>query len=113
MGGTNRIRKIEQIKDAGNGKTWDGKRYHTLNHFLREKFGGRYLKYHWMPVLCPTETGKCLRGCIFAAQRIRGFAGTSEDMSNFMKSGDDEQEVNPADTLPIFRRIPIHMLMLK
>lgn len=65
------------------GKTWDGKRYHTLNHFLREKFGGKVFKISLdAGFTCPNRDGKVSSGgCIFCSPRGSGdFAGTSEDI---------------------------------
>ncbi|MGI6585180.1 MAG: TIGR01212 family radical SAM protein [Gracilibacteraceae bacterium] len=66
------------------GKTWDGKRYHTLNHFLREKFGGKVFKISLdAGFTCPNRDGKVSSGgCIFCSPRGSGdFAGTSEDIT--------------------------------
>lgn len=64
-------------------KTWDGKRYHTLNHFLRDKFGGKVFKISLdAGFTCPNRDGKVSTGgCIFCSPRGSGdFAGTARDL---------------------------------
>ena len=64
-------------------KTWDGKRYHTLNHFLREKFGEKVFKISLdAGFTCPNRDGRVSTGgCIFCSPRGSGdFAGTSQDI---------------------------------
>ncbi len=62
---------------------WNGKRYHTLNHFLREKFGEKVFKISLdAGFTCPNRDGKVSTGgCIFCSPRGSGdFAGTAEDL---------------------------------
>jgi len=64
-------------------KTWDGKRYHTLNSFLREKFGEKVFKISLdAGFTCPNRDGRVSRGgCIFCSARGSGdFAGTANDL---------------------------------
>lgn len=64
-------------------KYWDGKRYHTLNHFLRRKFGDKIFKISLdAGFTCPNRDGKVSTGgCIFCSSRGSGdFAGTSGDL---------------------------------
>lgn len=59
-------------------KEWNGKRYHTLNHFLREKFGEKVFKISLDGGFsCPNRDGKVGRGgCVFCSARGSGdFAG--------------------------------------
>lgn len=61
-----------------NKKEWNGKRYHTLNHFLREKFGEKVFKISLDGGFsCPNRDGKVGRGgCVFCSARGSGdFAG--------------------------------------
>ena len=65
-------------------KTWDNKRYHTLNHFLRERFGEKVFKISLdAGFTCPNRDGKVSSGgCIFCSPRGSGdFAGTSENIA--------------------------------
>ena len=64
-------------------KTWSGKRYHTLNHFLREKFGEKVFKISLdAGFTCPNRDGRVSTGgCIFCSPRGSGdFAGTSQNI---------------------------------
>lgn len=64
-------------------KTWDGKRYHTLNSFLRERFGEKVFKISLdAGFTCPNRDGRVSGGgCIFCSARGSGdFAGTAEDL---------------------------------
>jgi radical SAM protein (TIGR01212 family) len=64
-------------------KKWDGKRYHTLNCFLREKFGEKVFKISLdAGFTCPNRDGKVSEGgCIFCSPRGSGdFAGTARDL---------------------------------
>ena len=64
-------------------KTWDGKRYHTLNHFLREKFEDKVFKISLdAGFTCPNRDGKVSTGgCAFCSPRGSGdFAGTASDL---------------------------------
>ncbi|MGG7164673.1 TIGR01212 family radical SAM protein [Clostridium ihumii] len=57
---------------------WNGKRYHTLNYFLREKFGEKIFKISLdAGFSCPNRDGKVSKGgCIFCSERGSGdFAG--------------------------------------
>ena len=59
-------------------KEWNGKRYHTLNYFLREKFGEKVFKISLdAGFSCPNRDGKVSKGgCIFCSERGSGdFAG--------------------------------------
>ena len=87
------------------GKTWDGKRYHTLNHFLREKFGGKVFKISLdAGFTCPNRDGKVSSGGCICSQEDQGTAGTSEDIkSNFMKSENDEQEMETGRYIAYFQ----------
>ncbi|MFZ5353884.1 MAG: TIGR01212 family radical SAM protein [Bacillota bacterium] len=64
-------------------KTWDGKRYYTLNYFLRERFGEKVFK---IPLdagfTCPNRDGAVSTGgCIFCSERGSGdFTGKSDDL---------------------------------
>lgn len=58
---------------------WSGKRYHTLNHHLREKFGEKVMKISLDGGFsCPNRDGTISdRGCLFCSERGSGdFAGT-------------------------------------
>ncbi len=58
---------------------WSGKRYHSLNHHLREKFGEKIMKISLDGGFsCPNRDGTISsRGCIFCSERGSGdFAGT-------------------------------------
>lgn len=64
-------------------KLWGGKRYYTLNHFLREKFGNKVFKISLdAGFTCPNRDGKISTGgCIFCSPRGSGdFAGTASDL---------------------------------
>ncbi|MBE6062508.1 MAG: TIGR01212 family radical SAM protein [Clostridium butyricum] len=59
-------------------KEWNGKKYHTLNYFLREKFGEKVFKISLDGGFsCPNRDGKVgTGGCIFCSARGSGdFAG--------------------------------------
>ncbi|MFX0549682.1 TIGR01212 family radical SAM protein [Hathewaya histolytica] len=59
-------------------KFWDNKRYHSLNYFLREKFGEKVFKISLdAGFTCPNRDGKISSGgCIFCSSRGSGdFAG--------------------------------------
>ena len=59
-------------------KEWNGKRYHTLNHFLREKFGEKVFKISLDGGFsCPNRDGKVGKGgCVFCSAKGSGdFAG--------------------------------------
>lgn len=64
-------------------KTWDGKKYYTLNCFLREKFGEKVFK---VPLdagfTCPNRDGSISKGgCIFCSERGSGdFAGDNNNL---------------------------------
>ena len=58
---------------------WSGKRYHSLNHHLREKFGGKVMKISLDGGFsCPNRDGTISKvGCLFCSERGSGdFAGT-------------------------------------
>ncbi|MBD7910896.1 TIGR01212 family radical SAM protein [Clostridium cibarium] len=60
------------------GKEWNGKRYHSLNHFLREKFGEKVFKISLDGGFsCPNRDGTISSGgCLFCSERGSGdFAG--------------------------------------
>lgn len=64
-------------------KTWEGKRYHTLNHFLREKFGEKVFKISLdAGFTCPNRDGRVSTGgCVFCSSRGSGdFAGTAHNL---------------------------------
>ncbi|OGO78262.1 MAG: TIGR01212 family radical SAM protein [Clostridiales bacterium GWB2_37_7] len=64
-------------------KTWDNKRYHNLNYFLRNKFGDKVFKISLdAGFTCPNRDGKLSTGgCIFCSPRGSGdFAGTCSDL---------------------------------
>ena len=59
-------------------KEWDNKRYHSLNYFLRNKFGEKVYKISLdAGFSCPNRDGKISKGgCIFCSERGSGdFAG--------------------------------------
>lgn len=59
-------------------KEWNGKRYHTLNYFLREKFGEKVFKISLDGGFsCPNRDGTVGKGgCVFCSARGSGdFAG--------------------------------------
>lgn len=64
-------------------KTWGDKPYNSLNHFLRQKFGGKVFKISLdAGFTCPNRVGKAgYGGCIFCSARGSGdFAGTKENL---------------------------------
>lgn len=64
-------------------RTWDEKRYHTLNHFLRNKFGSKVFKISLdAGFTCPNRDGRISTGgCVFCSPRGSGdFAGTAENL---------------------------------
>ncbi len=64
-------------------KLWDDKRYHTLNVFLRNKFGKKVFKISLdAGFTCPNRDGKVSAGgCVFCSPRGSGdFAGTAHDL---------------------------------
>lgn len=65
-------------------KSWDGKRYRSLNYFLREKFGGKVFKISLdAGFTCPNRDGTVSTGgCVFCSPRGSGdFAGTAGDLA--------------------------------
>ena len=59
-------------------KTWGDKRYHSLNYFLREKFGDKVFKIALdAGFSCPNRDGTISSGgCLFCSARGSGdFAG--------------------------------------
>lgn len=74
---------------------WNGKRYHSLNYFLREKFGQKVFKISLdAGFSCPNRDGTISHGgCVFCSERGSGdFAGNRcfsitsqfEDIKNMM-----------------------------
>ncbi len=64
-------------------KTWDNKRYHTLNYFLRNKFGDKVFKVSLdAGFTCPNRDGSISTGgCVFCSPRGSGdFAGSCSDL---------------------------------
>jgi len=64
-------------------KTWEDKRYHTLNYFLRNKFGGKVFKISLdAGFTCPNRDGRVSTGgCIFCSSKGSGdFTGTAKDL---------------------------------
>ena len=62
-------------------KVWGDKRYHSLNYFLREKFGEKVFKISLdAGFSCPNRDGTISRGgCIFCSERGSGdFAGNRQ-----------------------------------
>lgn len=62
-------------------KTWGDKRYHSLNYFLREKFGDKVFKIALdAGFSCPNRDGTINSlGCLFCSERGSGdFAGNRE-----------------------------------
>lgn len=62
-------------------KEWNGKRYHSLNYFLREKFGEKVFKISLDGGFsCPNRDGKISKGgCVFCSERGSGdYAGDRE-----------------------------------
>ena len=60
-------------------KEWNGKRYHSLNYFLREKFGEKVFKISLDGGFsCPNRDGKVSKGgCVFCSARGSGdYAGS-------------------------------------
>lgn len=69
--------------DMNMAKTWDGKRYYSLNYFLREKFGEKVFKISLdAGFTCPNRDGSVSSGgCVFCSPRGSGdFAGTGRDL---------------------------------
>lgn len=59
-------------------KDWNGKKYHSLNYFLRNKFGKKIFKISLdAGFSCPNRDGKVSKGgCVFCSERGSGdFAG--------------------------------------
>lgn len=59
-------------------KEWNGKRYHSLNYFLRNKFGEKVFKISLDGGFsCPNRDGKISKGgCVFCSERGSGdYAG--------------------------------------
>lgn len=59
-------------------RQWNGKRYHSLNYFLREKFGEKVFKISLdAGFSCPNRDGTISKGgCVFCSERGSGdFAG--------------------------------------
>jgi len=65
-------------------KTWDGKRYNSLNNFLREKFGEKVFKISLdAGFTCPNRDGSISTGgCVFCSSRGSGdFTGNACDLA--------------------------------
>ena len=64
-------------------KTWGDKRYHSLNYFLREKFGEKIFKISLDGGFsCPNRDGTVSHGgCIFCSERGSGDFAGSRDFS--------------------------------
>jgi radical SAM protein (TIGR01212 family) len=65
-------------------KTWDNKRYHTLNYFLRNRFGEKIFKISLdAGFTCPNRDGRISKGgCIFCSPRGSGdFTGSCSDLA--------------------------------
>ncbi|MEG2338676.1 MAG: TIGR01212 family radical SAM protein, partial [Clostridium sp.] len=65
-------------------KLWSDKRYHSLNYFLRNKFGHKVFKISLdAGFTCPNRDGKVAKGgCIFCSARGSGdFAGTESTLT--------------------------------
>ncbi|WP_426348059.1 TIGR01212 family radical SAM protein [Alloiococcus sp. CFN-8] len=64
-------------------KTWGDKRYHSLNYFLREKFGEKIFKISLDGgFTCPNRDGTVSHGgCIFCSERGSGDFAGSRDFS--------------------------------
>jgi radical SAM superfamily enzyme len=64
---------------------WGGKRYLSLNYYLRQKFGEKVFKISLdAGFTCPNRDGKISTGgCIFCSERGSGdFAGRGEKLSS-------------------------------
>lgn len=64
-------------------KIWDGKRYNSLNHFLRERFGEKIFKISLdAGFTCPNRDGSTSTGgCVFCSPRGSGdFTGNASDL---------------------------------
>jgi len=64
-------------------RTWEGKRYYSLNNYLREKFQTKVFKISLdAGFSCPNRDGSLSSGgCIFCSARGSGdFAGKSEEL---------------------------------
>jgi len=64
-------------------KTWGDKRYHSLNYFLREKFGGKVFKIALdAGFSCPNRDGTISSGgCLFCSERGSGDFGGDRKFS--------------------------------
>lgn len=66
------------MKGLDMSKDWNGKKYHSLNYFLRNKFGEKIFKISLdAGFSCPNRDGKVSKGgCVFCSERGSGdFAG--------------------------------------
>ena len=86
-------------------KEWNGKRYHSLNYFLRNKFGEKIYKISLDGgFTCPNRDGKVAKGgCTFCSARGSGDFAGSRILSI----------TEQVSILLIFRLILTHMLQLK
>ena len=69
---------------------WNGKRYHSLNYFLRNTFGGKVFKVSINAgFTCPNIDGKISHGgCTYCSKEGSGdFAGNPKD--NLIKQFND------------------------
>lgn len=74
------ICKLSCVNES-NEMLWNGKRYHSLNSFLRNKFGEKVFKISLdAGFSCPNRDGKISSiGCIFCSERGSGdFAGNRQ-----------------------------------
>ena len=94
---------------------WSDKRYHSLNYFLREKFGSKVFKIALdAGFSCPNRDGTISSGgCLFCSERGSGdFAGNRifsitkqfEDIKIMMSKKWKSKSI-----LHIFKHIQIHM----
>lgn len=62
---------------------WNGKRYHSLNYFLRDKFGEKVFKISLDGgFTCPNRDGKISKGgCMFCSERGSGDYAGDRDLS--------------------------------
>ena len=71
-------------------ESWDGKRYYSLNYFLREKFGEKVFKISLdAGFTCPNRDGNLsYGGCLFCSPRGSGdFTGDSKNLIEQFNQG--------------------------
>ena len=75
-------------------KEWNGKRYHSLNYFLRNKFGGKIFKISLDGgFTCPNRDGKvAFGGCTFCSSKGSGDYAGSRALS-ISKQFEDQKEM--------------------